>query len=197
MALSFRDRGSAKRVAVVDAYQFPSGVRQRFGFAFPALSADDIATVEAALRQWLRLHARHRAELTMPSVVAELMWHELARHTAEYEELCAEAIGRVPQSAATGTGLREAYLLACVDEPVEKPRLPLLFRVDRELTIAGGHHYLADCGGRGQCFGAPGGARCLEHIAGPGKPRRRWRTPGGDLYPGGTRITETPSGGST
>ena len=188
MALKVWDRGSAKRVAVVDAYQFPSGVRQRFGFTQPTISTADVATVESALRQWLRLHARHpKARLTMPSVAADAMWHELTRHTSEYAELCDRAFGHalhhIPVSAvdpaAAGLGLRNAYRLACEDEPVEKPRLPLLFRVDRSLAVAGGHFYLGDCGGRGQCFDAHAGVRCLQHVSGLEKaPKGRWHDPG-------------------
>jgi hypothetical protein len=46
--------------------------------------------------------------------------------------------------------------------------LPLLFRVDKSLGIQGGNRYLADCGGRGECFEVSGHT-CLQHLAGPGK----------------------------
>jgi hypothetical protein len=180
MALKLFDRGSARRVAVVDAYQFPSGVRQRFGFTHPTMDTNGVTTVESALRQWLRINARHpKARLTMPSVAADAMWRELVLHTNEYAELCAKAFGHEPpvDSVWAGTGLRNAYLLACEDEPVEKPKLPLLFRVDRELAITKGNFYLGDCGGRGQCFDAHAGVRCLQHVAGLERKHTVWQKP--------------------
>jgi hypothetical protein len=193
------DRGSPRRVAAVDAFPFPSGARQRFGFAYRSLSTDDIQMVEAATRQWFRLAARHpRAKLSMPSVVVDAMWREVALHTREYDAFCAGAFGRplhhIPASAvrpeSIAPGLQTAYRLAREDEPAEGPRLPLLFRVDRELDIAGGYRYIADCGGREQCHEVPG-ARCLRHIAGRERSRRnRWRITDGphsaDPYVGGT-----------
>jgi hypothetical protein len=178
------DRGTARRLAAVDALQFPSGARQRFGFEHETMTSADLQLVEAATRQWFRLIARQpKAKLSMPSVAADAMWHEVSLHTREYDDFCAGAFGRalhhVPASSvnpeSAGPGLHAAYRLACVDEPAAGNRLPLLFRLDRELGLTDGHHYLADCGGRGQCFGVPG-ARCLQHIAGLEKSKRKgWR----------------------
>ena len=182
MALKMWDRGGARRVASVSEFNFPSGVRQRFGFIHPTMSTDGIAKVEAATRQWFRLIARHpRARLSMPSVAVDAMWHELTLHTGEYEGLCRRAFGHplhhIPASsldpAASGPGLRTTYQLACADEPVQRPALPLLFRVDGELAVNGGHRYLADCGGRAQCYDSHP-IRCLEHIDGLRKRRTPW-----------------------
>ena len=65
------------------------------------------------------------------------------------------------------------------DEGCGPTGLPLLFRVDQELRVRDGNRYLADCGGRGECF--PGSSLvCLQHLGGRGK---RPRTGGirGDL----------------
>jgi hypothetical protein len=174
----------------VDAYRFPSSVRQRFAQEHDTLGADDIATVEAAARQWFRLAARHRkATLSMPSVIVDDYWHEMVLHTREYAEFCDTALGRflhhVPEStmsaadaAANQTAnLRNTLKLAQADEGVAADRLPLLFRIDRDLGLAGGRRYLADCGGRGQCYGMTGSV-CLQHLDGPGrKPGGRWKEP--------------------
>jgi hypothetical protein len=176
--LRLRGRGTQRRLAVIDSYEIPASVRTRVSFHYPALSAQDTRTVEAGIRQWFRLVARNpRAKLSMPSVVVDDMWHELVLHTREYAEFCERAFGRflhhTPESAMSadaaeenrGPALQITYRLAREDEP---GRLPLLFRVDGELGIAGGRHYLADCGGRGQCFEVPGMV-CLEHVGGLGK----------------------------
>lgn len=174
------DRGIARRLAAVGAFPFPSGARERFRFEHETMNADGLRMVEDATRQWFRLAARHpRAALAMPSVVVDAMWREVARHTREYDAFCADAFGRplhhVPASSvraeSVGPGLSAAYRLAREDESTEAPRLPLLFRVDRELAVAGGHRYIADCGGRASCHEVPG-ARCLRHITGPEKTKR-------------------------
>jgi len=185
------DRGTARRLAAVQDFPFPSGARQRFGFQHETMNADGIRMVEDATRQWFRLVARQpKAKLAMPSVAADAMWHEVTLHSREYDAFCASAFGRplhhIPASAVepgtNGPGLSAAYRLARADELSTAPALPLLFRVDRELAITGGNHYLADCGGRSTCHEVPG-ARCLRHVSGLEKARRNgWRIerPGSD-----------------
>jgi hypothetical protein len=173
-----RNRGTDRRLAVIDSYEIPASVRSRFSFHYPELSAAAVSTVEAGTRQWFRLVARNpKGQLAMPSLVVDDMWHEMVLHTREYAEFCDTAFGRfvhhTPESAMTesaasenrGSGLAVTYRLAKQDEP---GGMPLLFRVDGELGVEGGRHYLADCGGRGQCFDMPG-VVCLEHISGAGK----------------------------
>jgi hypothetical protein len=43
--------------------------------------------------------------------------------------------------------------------------------VDRDLAVAGGRHYLADCGGRGECYQMRGTV-CLQHLRAVGRPVR-------------------------
>jgi hypothetical protein len=187
------DQGKDRRTAVIDAFQFPSSVRQRFASQHAALAAHDIAMVEAATRQWFRLAARHpRAKLSMPSVVVDDLWHELVLHTREYEAFCQAAFGRflhhVPESAMASpeaaadrsTQLLATFELARQDEGCGPGELPVLFRVDQRLPVDGGRRYLADCGGRGQCHELRGTV-CLQHLTGPGKagPRPGKASPGG------------------
>jgi hypothetical protein len=176
-----RDHRTAQRIAAVDDSPFPASGRQRLGNQHPHLSDDDIRQVEAATRQWFRLVARHpRATLTMPSVVVHDFWYELTLHTRDYAAFCDAAFGRsLPHqrepavAADTANTNRARVLLATLgyarrDEGSSPTALPLLFRVDESLRIPNGNRYLADCGGRGQCFQAPS-LICLQHLAGPGK----------------------------
>jgi hypothetical protein len=195
------------RVAVVDAYRFPSSVRLRFAQEHRTLTAEDIAMVEAAARQWFRLAARHpKAKLSMPSVIVDDLWHELVLHTRDYAEFCDTALGRflhhVPESAMSAADaaanrnstLRETLRLAQQDEAIEATRLPLLFKVDRDLAVDGGRRYLADCGGRGECFGLPG-AICLQHLTSVGRRTRgNWNDRGGPPVGPEVAGTGAPSG---
>ena len=161
------DRGSGRAAAE----PVPSGVRQRFAFTHPALTADHLRAVEDAAGQWFRLVAQHpRARLAIPSVAVE--------------ELCRVWTDHAVASAAGDHGkrLQLTLRLAQRDEGCPPDALPLLFRVDREVGITGGRRYLIDCGGRGQCFPVPD-ATCLIHLTGPGRPvRGDWKGPNGPGY---------------
>jgi hypothetical protein len=154
--------------------QFPSTARQRLGFGHPDLTADHLRAVEEAARQWFRLAERQRpARLAMPSVAVDELWRVLTEQRAGLPPY-------VPEQPATGDHgkrLQHTFRLAQRDEGCASDALPLLFRVDREIGIAGGRRYLVDCGGRGQCF--PVAATiCLVHLTGPGKPvRGDWKGP--------------------
>ncbi|MCA1671768.1 MAG: hypothetical protein LC799_06045 [Actinobacteria bacterium] len=74
-------RRVARRVATVNAYQFPSSMRQRLRLKHPDLETPSITLIEAATRQWFRLHARFpRARLSMPSRAVDDLWHDLLLH---------------------------------------------------------------------------------------------------------------------
>jgi hypothetical protein len=187
---------TADRLAFVDSYRFPSSVRQRFMFQHETMAASGLETVEAATRQWFRLAARlPRTKLSMPSIVVDEMWHEFVLHTADYAAFCDAALGRFlhhqPESAMSGeaaaanrsSGLVATLRAAQIDEAGSPGGLPLLFRVDHELSVRGGRKYLADCGGRGECYGMPG-TLCLQHAAGAGKGPRSSRNQGPDRWRG-------------
>jgi len=174
-------RQNGRRLAAVDDYQFPSGVRQLFVQHHGELTGDGIRSVEAAARQWFRLGVRHpKARLAMPSVIVGDLWREFAVHTREYAEFCEGTLGRNPQRppepARTAGGaaedrpgaLQTTFRYAQQDEPGAAGPLPVLFRVDQELAVPGGWHYLADCGGRGICYELKG-TICLQHLGGSGK----------------------------
>jgi hypothetical protein len=176
---------TAHRVATVDGLLFPAGGRQRLVTRHSHLSDEDIRLIEAATRQWFRVVARNPgAKLSMPSVAVDDLWRGLALHEREYAAFCDAAFGRLLHPPPTSGPNRAASLLATLgharrDEGRGPTGLPLLFLVDQNLRIRGGNRYLADCGGRGECFQVPG-MICLQHVGGLGK---RLGAPGirGDL----------------
>ncbi|MFN2494560.1 MAG: hypothetical protein ABR608_01430 [Pseudonocardiaceae bacterium] len=188
-------RRIARRVAAVDAYEFPSSVRQRLRLKHPDLQTESAALVETALRQWFRLLARRPSvRLSMPSVLVDDMWHEFLLHTRDYAAFCDAAFGQflhhepestmTPEQAAANRSdrLLLTLRLARQDENCGPGVLPLLFRVDQEVGLEAPHRrYLADCGGRGQCYEAslPDWV-CLQHLAGPGRPLSMLRRKGTD-----------------
>ncbi|MEV4637428.1 hypothetical protein AB0J80_08760 [Actinoplanes sp. NPDC049548] len=174
-----RDKALGRRLTVIEECRFPSSARQRFLFGHPGLSDAAVAIVEDGARQWFRLTARHPgAQLAMPSVAVNDLWHELVLQTQEYAQFCEDAFGRflhyTPRDPQ-GPQLLETLRMARQDERCGDDQLPLLFRVDRETGVAGGRVYLADCGGRGECFPLAG-LTCLHHAEGvERRTRRPWR----------------------
>jgi hypothetical protein len=78
----------ARRVAAVDAYEFPP-VHQRVRVHHPELDTDRAAVAEAGLRQWFRILARSpTVRLSMPSVLVDDMWHEFLLYTRDYAAFC-------------------------------------------------------------------------------------------------------------
>ena len=188
-SLRLWDRGGIRRLAAVDGYRFPSGVRHRFSVGHPALGHHDIDAVEAATRQWFRLAARQpRAKLAMPSTVAGDYWREFCRSTREYATFCAQTAGHlVRDDPGTDRGARlvTTFRLAQQDEELAAHQLPLLFRIDRDLAISGARRYLAGCGGADRCYDDEADVICLQHLADVRRNRRRggnWHHPGA---PGG------------
>ncbi|WP_306206167.1 glycine-rich domain-containing protein [Actinoplanes sp. RD1] len=163
-------RATGRRVSFINGYDLPHSVRSPGG-----------KDVEAGLRQWFRINARHpKAAVAMPSVVVGDLWQLFSRHTRDYDEFCTRALGRplpyapVPDDPGR---LGLTWRLAREDERLGFDGLPLLFRLDAHLGVPGGRRYLADCGGRGQCYEQPG-LLCLGHLGGPGrKVRGDWRPP--------------------
>ena len=168
----------SRRLAAVETFVFPTGAR----FALRDLDTTHVRTVEAGARQWFRLAARHpRATMSMPSAIVDQLWLALSRHEREYAEFCEKAIGRpFPYSTRSGS-LATTYRLARQDEPGD--RLPLLFRLDKELAVTGGRKYLADCGGRGECFEVKD-AICLQHLTGLGRATKWGFTKSSNVPPG-------------
>ncbi|GAA4464477.1 hypothetical protein [Phytohabitans houttuyneae] len=175
-----KERRSAKRVAAVGDLQFPASGRQHLTNRYHHLSGDNIHLVEVATRQWFRLLARNpRESLIMPSLVVDDLWQAVAMRAREYAAFCDAAFGRplihrprFTMTADADSRERAALLVATLGHARKDeggaPALPLLFRVDEELRIPDGNRYLADCGGRGECFHVPG-TICLQHVRGPGK----------------------------
>ena len=182
-------RPGARRVAAVNTFPFPYAVRRDFPIAHPGLTMAGPGTVEAGARQWFRLAARRpRATLIQPSVLVEEFCRAFSKHD-EYARFCDEVFGRprphepesypalLPATPGPAVALRRTFRLARRDEPDAPGGLPLLFRVDREAGVPGGHAYLAGCGGRMHCRNSTG-ATCLRHLPTSDGGGSGWSDPG-------------------
>ena len=151
---------SAARAEHIRAYVFPIGLFDKLRKRRPDLSLKDCQLVGQALRQFFLayLHSGCRY-VSMPSQVADDLWHELILYTKDYESFCGRSFGRflhhspavvLSSARQSNQGLRRVWWYACVEEninPKEPTRLPLLFAIDAKLNIPDGFRYATDCRG--------------------------------------------------
>jgi hypothetical protein len=125
------------------------------------------------LRQFFLAYSRSgKRFVSMPSQVADDLWHEFILYTREYQTFCRKAFGGflhhtpavvLSENRKNNEGLRRVWWHCCKEEnidPVHPSRLPLLFALDAKYRIAGGFTYHPQCGqlrqggsGAGYCGG--------------------------------------------
>lgn len=151
-----------RRAEFIRNYQFPRGLFDKLAARRPELARKDIALVSRGLRHYFLAYLRSgRQFVSMPSQVADDLWHEFILYTRNYEQFCRQAFGcffhhspavvLVPAQRDSNAGLRRVWWHCCKEENIDakKPsRLPLLFALDAKLGIVGGFVYAADCAAR-------------------------------------------------
>jgi hypothetical protein len=137
---------------------FPPGLLDKLAAKRPELELKDRQLVARALRQFFLAYLKSgRKFVSMPSQLADDLWHEFILHTRHYQAYCKQAFGAYlhhTPAAVLGpdqrnnAGLRRAWWHACKEEnidPRNPTRLPLLFALDGKFSIADGFRYAADC----------------------------------------------------
>lgn len=166
----------AKRADFIRSFTFPHGLFQKVEARHPQLALKDHQLVAHALRQFFLAHLQsNRQFVSMPSQVADDLWHEFILYTRNYALFCDRAFGRfmhhtpavvLGRNRQNNTGLRRTWWHCCRQEnidPRNATRLPLLFALDAKLNIVGGFHYRADCEGfrrQGDKDGSTGVVHC-------------------------------------
>lgn len=142
-------------------FAFPRGVFNKVIERHPQLSQKDMELVSRGLRQFfMAYHRGGYQQVSMPSQVADDLWHEFILYTRHYQAFCKQAFGRFlhhtpavvlrGQPGKANEGLRRCWRLTCREEninPRKPSRLPLLFALDSKFHIANGFLYVADCSG--------------------------------------------------
>ena len=148
----------ASRAAFIHDFRFPRGLFERLHAKRPALDTKDMQLVARALRQFFLAHLMSgRKYVSMPSQVADELWHEFILYTRNYEEFCRRAFGRfmhhtpaiaLGDDKQNNSGLRRTWWHTCKQENIDPrapTRLPLLFALDAKLGIRDGFVYAPDC----------------------------------------------------
>jgi hypothetical protein len=165
---------ASERADFIRRYRLPPGLYARLQKRRPELTLKDCQLVGDGLRQFFLTYLRGgRRFVSMPSQVADDLWHEFILYTRHYDQFCRGAFGRflhhTPAAALTrerktNEGLRRCWWWACREEhldPRQPTRLPLLFALDAKLGIADGFHYTPDCSAlRDKADGIGGSAYC-------------------------------------
>jgi hypothetical protein len=146
------------RAEFIRSYSFPRGIFDKLQAKRPTLDAKQMQLVARALRQFFLAHLLSgRQYVSMPSQVADDLWHEFILHTRSYEAFCRRAFGRfmhhtpavaLGRGDQNNTGLRRTWWWTCKDEninPRAPTRLPLLFALDAKLGVSDGFVYAPDC----------------------------------------------------
>lgn len=169
----------ARREAFIRHYAFPRGLFNKLRERRPELGERDVQLIAQGLRQFFLAHLRSgRRWVSMPSLVADELWHEFILYTRHYDAFCREAFGRffhhtpatvLGSDRRDNSGLRRVWTQCCREENIhpDRPlRLPLLFALDTKFSIAGGYRYSLDCRGRAAQDGATWCAG--DFASGPG-----------------------------
>ena len=158
------------RAEFIRSYTFPHGLFEKVRAKRPQLDSKQLQLVAHGLRQFFLAHLRSgRRYVSMPSQVADELWHEFILYTRNYDAFCRRAFGgflhHTPAAVLSrnraeqpqNSGLRRVWWYACKEEninPGTPTRLPLLFALDAKLAIADGFIYKADCSKERQVDGA-------------------------------------------
>jgi hypothetical protein len=147
-----------RRAEFIRTYRWPPGLLERLEKHRPGLERKDSALVSRGLRQFFVAYLMSgKRYVSMPSQVADDLWHEFILYTREYDSFCRRAFGgflhHTPAVVLSGhrksnEGLRRVWWYCCKYEnidPVHPTRLPLLFALDSKLNIPDGFIYHPQC----------------------------------------------------
>jgi hypothetical protein len=156
--LLWRRNRRLERERFIRDYAWPKGLLDRLAKRRPELALKDRVLVTRGLKQFFLAHLRSgRRFVSMPSQVADDLWHEFILYTKGYDAFCRQAFGRflhhtpavvLGEEQQNNTGLRRCWYWCCREEnidPKNPSRLPLLFALDAKLGIADGFVYSPDC----------------------------------------------------
>lgn len=205
-------RRHARREAYIRDFLLPKGLYEAVREHHPQLTPKEFQLVAQGLRQFFLAHLKSGKKfVSMPSQVADDMWHEFILYTRAYETFCRKAFGSMLHHTpavvlSTGNqgnaGIRRTWQFTCQEEninPLAPSRLPLLFALDSKLNIPDGFIYEPDCGGarrQGDAAGAGGGAvYCGADLGGGGDGGSGSGDGGGDSDGGGDGGSGCGGGG--
>lgn len=154
----WNQRRIAKRESFIRNYELPRGLFDNLRKRRPDLDLKACQLTANALRQFFIAYLKSgRKYVSMPSQVADDLWHEFILFTRHYDAFCKGAFGgflhhtpavSIGSGSNADTGLHRTWWHACKEDhinPNAPTRLPLLFALDAKLGVADGFAYALDC----------------------------------------------------
>ena len=148
----------SKREEFIRTEPLPPGLLDKLAARRPELELKDRQLVARALRQFFLAYLKSgRKFVSMPSQLADDLWHEFILYTRHYQAYCRKAFGGylhhtpavvLGPDQRNNAGLRRVWWHCCREEninPRQPTRLPLLFALDGKFSLADGFRYAADC----------------------------------------------------
>ena len=143
-----------RQLRFIQNYKIPKPIIDRFKEKHPKLSNEDVILVNKALIDYFYIcNMAHGKMVSMPTRVADDLWHEFLLFSANWEQFSKKAFGRllhhIPKEAmvekySNSDGMKRAWQLICIKEnihPKHPDRMPLLFAIDSILEIENGITY--------------------------------------------------------
>lgn len=174
----FRKWQHLRRAEFIRTYHWPAGLLERLEKRRPGMERKNSALVSRGLRQFFIAYLMSgKRYVSMPSQVADDLWHEFILYTREYDRFCRRAFGGflhhtpavvLSEHRKSNEGLRRVWWYCCKYEnidPVNPTRLPLLFALDAKLRIPGGFVYHPQCEELRRRGGDAGAAHCGGDFA--------------------------------
>ncbi len=154
----WRQQIALRRERFIRSFSLPHGLFDNLMKRHPGLSLKQCQLVAHGLRQFFLAYLKSRRQfVSMPSQIADDLWHEFILFTRNYDVFCRHAFGGflhhtpavvLGSQRQSNAGLRRCWWHVCVEEninPKAPTRLPLLFALDAKLDVPNGFHYAADC----------------------------------------------------
>lgn len=155
--LGWRMLRKRRQLRFLQRYRFDAAYRKALWRDYPQLNDASLAQAEEALRQFFIMHwLAPRAQLQMPSRLADALWHAFILDTRRYQQFCQQAFGHMfhhlPAQAATDAASpnQAARMQPSWNAAMHTRRymvgallggIPLLFALDAAAAIDGGWHY--------------------------------------------------------
>ncbi len=88
-----------RREEFIRSYRWPAGLLERLERHHAGFERKDSALVSRGLRQFFLAYLRSGQKfVSMPSQIADDLWHEFILYTREYQAFCSQGVRRLPAS---------------------------------------------------------------------------------------------------
>jgi len=155
--LGWRMLRKRRQLRFLQQYRLDAAYRKAIWRDHPYLNDASLAQAEEALRQFFIMHwLAPRAQLQMPSRLADALWHAFILDTRRYQQFCQRAFGHMlhhlpAQASSAGASLdRASQMQPSWNAAMHTRRymvgallggIPLLFALDAAAAIEDGWHY--------------------------------------------------------